>query len=40
MSASAAPSMEDEKYQELEPYQKEMEHAEVCCVFTVDYKMK
>ena len=40
MSASVAPSMEDEKYQELEPYQKEMEHAEVCCVFTVDYKMK
>jgi len=29
MSASVAPSMEDEKYQELEPYQKEMEHAEV-----------
>ena len=39
MSASVAPSMVDEKYQELEPYQKEMEHAKVCCVFTVDYML-
>ena len=41
MSASVAPSMVDEKYQELEPYiyQKEMEHAKVCCIFTVDYML-
>ena len=37
MSASVAPSMEDEKYRELEPYQKEMEHAKVCCVYYLLY---
>jgi len=37
MSASVVPSMVDEKYRELEPYQKEMEHAKVYCVYYLLY---